>query len=166
MCGGVSAGLLGERPSTLVFRYTCLRKAVPAEGRGAGLGGGRLGNQCWSCLLKMIYAEGLEREKVPASFFVLERGLCACCCERSILRRVNNLSPCIPGTFQITLLMLSSKFLACLEQCSDLWALSQPCLLTFKIPNFRDVAVAQRLHWSSEGSVSLCWDGCRFNSER
>ena len=28
-----------------------------------------------------------------------------------------------------------SRLLACLEQCSALWALSQPNLLTFKTPN-------------------------------
>ena len=34
----VCAGLLGKEAATLVLRHTCLRKAVPVEQRGVGLG--------------------------------------------------------------------------------------------------------------------------------
>ena len=50
----------------------------------------------------------------------------------------NNFPSCVLGVFQITVFILSvSGLLACLEQCSALWILSQPSLLPFKTPNFR-----------------------------
>ena len=54
-----------------------------------------------------------------------------------------------------------SRLRACLEQCSALWALSQPNLLTFKTPNFRD------LMWC--GLALVFWGRvlpCRFDPER
>lgn len=47
VCVGICAGLLGEGPSVLVIRHTCLRKATPAEGGRVGSGVSRLGSQCW-----------------------------------------------------------------------------------------------------------------------
>lgn len=49
-------------------------------------------------------------------------------------------SLCVLGVFQFTVLTSSvSRLLACLEQFSTLWALSQPGWLSFRTPNFRDL---------------------------
>ena len=48
---GFSAGVLGKNPAALVLRHTCLRKAVPAECTGVGLGVNRLGSQYWHCVV-------------------------------------------------------------------------------------------------------------------
>ena len=45
VCIRVCAVLLGEKPTALVLRHTCLRKAVPAENQGARLGVNRIGIQ-------------------------------------------------------------------------------------------------------------------------
>ena len=49
---GISVGFLGKRPTGLGLKHTCLRKAVPVEHRGMGLGVSRLGSQyqCWFML--------------------------------------------------------------------------------------------------------------------
>lgn len=39
----------GQRPTTLVLRPICLRKAAPAEDRGLGLAVSSLGLYCWHC---------------------------------------------------------------------------------------------------------------------
>ena len=56
------------------------------------------------------------------------------------LKRTNNLLLCAPGALQIPVSMLYVRVvLACLlsKSCLNaLWALSQPCLMTFKTPGF------------------------------
>ena len=50
----VYAGLLGEGPTVLVVRYTCPRKAVPVEWKGAGLGVSRLGSSVGTVLFPKV----------------------------------------------------------------------------------------------------------------
>ena len=57
-----------------------------------------------------------------------------------------------PGQFLNGCFHAVFMLLACLEQCSALWALSQTSLLTFKTPNFRDLV--WQVFW---GSVLPCW---------
>lgn len=59
-----------------------------------------------------------------------------------------------PSIYQIAIFMLSfSRLLACLEQCSVLWVLSQLGLMIFKTLNFRG-----RVWWCRE---CLCWHSGR-----
>ena len=75
-CAGFYAGLLGEGPTALVLRPTCLRKAVPAKHRVVGLGVSSLGSQCWQsaayCKWLCVYSELSGREMVAAYSFVTE----------------------------------------------------------------------------------------------
>lgn len=76
----------------------------------------------------------------PARSFVLERVLGAWCSQRSTPRRVSDFPLYLSGVFQIAVFtLLVCSLLACLGQHSALWSLSQPNLLTFKIPNFKEV---------------------------
>lgn len=50
--------------------------------------------------------------------------------------------PHVLGVFQIAVFTLPmSRLLACLEQCSALWALPQPGCLSFKTPKFSTCVV-------------------------
>ena len=75
-----SAGLLGKGPAVLVVRYICLTNELPAYGRGVG---GTKHKQvrhlvlALCCLLKLVHAEGWDREMAPASSYVpVEGTLC------------------------------------------------------------------------------------------
>lgn len=68
----------------------------------------------------------------------LEKGLCSFCFGE-VLRRLNILPSCVPGTFQISVFTLSASRSSLQEQWSDLQALFQPSLLIFKAPAFRDM---------------------------
>lgn len=93
----------------------------------------------------------------------LERRVLDGCSQGNPPRRVNNFPTCILGIFQITVFTLSvTKLFACLEQHSIPWALSQPSLLSFKIPPFHDLVWlgSVLVFWER---VSPPWKLCSFN---
>ena len=111
MWAGVSTGLLGKRPTALGLKQTQLRRAILPEHKGVWIGVGRLGGLCqcsviycrWFC----AYAEGRGR-KWPPTPLSPKRGFHACWCQGSTPSKMNNLSLCIPGIFQIAVFILST----------------------------------------------------------
>lgn len=101
-------------------------------------------------LLKIIIAEGWGMGMAPASSF--GGRVCCCCCKEGVsllvaLRETLSeeliISPVCPRSFSDFFFYVVCLWFVCLpslqEQQSVLLALSQPTLLTFKTPNFRDV---------------------------
>ena len=97
---GVSAGLLGRRPTVLGLRQALLRREVLPECRVLGLCVSKLGSHCWSCaashMWPCVYAEGQGREMVLASSFSLEQHLHECSSQRSASKGENNLPTLCP----------------------------------------------------------------------
>lgn len=96
----------------------------------------------------------------------LEQGVPACCSQGSPPRRVNNFPSFILGNFFRSQFSKSvSKLFACLEQHSTPWALSQPSLLTFKIPSLTGLMWPGSVLVFQE-RVSLPWNLHCFNLEK
>lgn len=89
VCAGF-CGLLGEEPTALVLRPTCLSKAVPAEHRAVGLSVSSLGSQCWRCTLML---KGRE-ENGTSQPLGAEKGVCITAV-REALPEERIISPCV-----------------------------------------------------------------------
>ncbi|MBA7584838.1 hypothetical protein ES708_26801 [subsurface metagenome] len=133
VCAVVSDGLLGKGPAAHLPEKSSSSRAC--TGSMTWYKQVRQPELALYCLLKLVYAEGQRRKwHQPHPL----RVACAYCSQESPPRRVNNLSLCFPGGFQISVFMLSvSRLFACPKQHSALWALSQSSLLTFITPHFR-----------------------------
>lgn len=101
-------------------------------------------------LLKLVYAEGWEREMVSASSFIPEERSPCLLLSGNHSQKSKQSSPVHRRYFLDHCFTLSvSRLFAWQKQHGALWALSQPSLVTLKTLNFRDV-----LWW---GFVLVFW---------
>lgn len=118
--GGGLCWSSGKGASMLRLRQSWLRKAVPQECRGMRLGRSKFGSRCqhWTASHRCLcfYAEGNEREMVPARFLIPRDVSPWKLPLRDTLWEEQKISPlCAPGILQIAVSMLStSRLFTCL----------------------------------------------------